>query len=53
LRITERIASATEAFFSFELLPPLRGGTITPLLETVEALLPYRPAFIDVTTPAW
>lgn len=52
LRITERIAAATEPFLSFELLPPLRGGTIAPLLETVEALLPYRPAFIDVTSHA-
>ncbi len=52
LRITDRIATATEPFFSFELLPPLRGGTIAPLLETVEALLPYRPAFIDVTSHA-
>ncbi len=52
MRITERIATATEPFFSFELLPPLRGGTIAPLLETVEALLPYRPAFIDVTSHA-
>ena len=52
MRITERIAATTEPFFSFELLPPLRGGTIAPLLETVEALLPYRPAFIDVTSHA-
>ena len=52
MRITERIAAAEAPFFSFELLPPLRGGTIAPLLETVEALLPYRPAFIDVTSHA-
>ena len=52
MRITERIATATAPFFSFELLPPLRGGTIAPLLEAVEALLRYRPAFIDVTSHA-
>lgn len=35
--------------FGFELLPPLKGDSIDTLLETVEALKPFHPSYINIT----
>lgn len=35
--------------FGFELLPPLKGDSIDALLETVEALGPFNPAYVNIT----
>lgn len=35
--------------FGFELLPPLKGDSIDALLETVEALRPFHPSYINIT----
>jgi len=42
----------TTLFLSFEIIPPLRGTDITPVLRTVEELVQYTPPFIDVTSHA-
>jgi methylenetetrahydrofolate reductase (NADPH) len=52
LKISETIATATRPTFSFELTPPERGTSISEVHEIVDLLMPYRPAFIDVTNHA-
>lgn len=36
--------------FSFELLPPLRGNSIEGLYNSVERLMQFSPAYINITT---
>ena len=36
--------------FSFELLPPLRGNSIESLYSSVERLMQFAPAYINITT---
>lgn len=52
MRIPDFLAARREPFFSFELIPPLRGGGMSLIRETVETLLPFHPAWIDVTNHA-
>lgn len=35
--------------FSFELLPPLKGDGTDSVFEAIDTLVPYAPAYIDVT----
>jgi methylenetetrahydrofolate reductase (NADPH) len=51
MKVTEHIEKAKgKTLFSFEILPPLKGQTINSLYETIDRLLPFDPAFIDVTS---
>lgn len=52
MKIVELLASASTPPISYEIIPPLRGGSVQDVLTTVEQLLPYEPAFIDVTSHA-
>jgi len=52
MKISETLAKADGPIFSFELTPPERGASISQVHEIVDLLLPYRPAFIDVTNHA-
>lgn len=36
--------------FSFEILPPIRGKSITQSYRSIETLLPYNPAYVNITT---
>lgn len=47
--ILKNACATHETLFSFEILPPLRGKKIEQIYDTVEQLLPYHPAFIEVT----
>ena len=50
MKVIEHIEKATEPFFSFEIIPPLRGKNIQAIIKMVESLIPYNPPFIDVTS---
>ncbi len=52
MRIDESLARASGPFFSFELTPPERGTSIDDIHAKVDLLIPYRPAFIDITNHA-
>lgn len=52
MRIPDFLAQRREPFFSFELIPPVRGGGMQLVRQTVEELLPFHPAWIDVTNHA-
>jgi len=52
MKVVEHINQADKTLFSFEILPPKKGQKIDGVFETVEALLPFQPKFIDVTSHA-
>ena len=52
MKVIEHYAAADEPLISYEIIPPRRGGSIDDILKIVEALLPYKPPFIDVTSHA-
>lgn len=49
MKVTEHIKQAKNTLFSIEVLPPLKGQTINSIYETMDRLMPYEPAFVDVT----
>ncbi len=49
MKVTEHLAAATEPLISFEIIPP-RRGRIKDLLDVIEAIVRFKPKFIDVTS---
>ncbi|MDR1226990.1 MAG: methylenetetrahydrofolate reductase [NAD(P)H] [Prevotellaceae bacterium] len=49
MKVIDTINSATSTLFTFELMPPLKGNNFAEIAETVERLLPYNPAYINIT----
>ena len=49
MKVTEHIAKAKSTLFSIEILPPLKGQNINSLFETMDELMDFSPAFVDVT----
>jgi methylenetetrahydrofolate reductase (NADPH) len=51
MKITEHILAAKgKTLFSFEIVPPIKGGNIQELYDNIDPLMEYKPPFIDVTT---
>ena len=42
-------ASKDKTFISFEVLPPLKGGSMQAIFNTLDPLMEFKPPFIDVT----
>ncbi|HEV7128709.1 MAG TPA: methylenetetrahydrofolate reductase [NAD(P)H] [Ktedonobacterales bacterium] len=49
MHVTEVLSRATSPLISFEIIPPLRGGSVPQIMEVVEQLIQFSPPFIDVT----
>jgi len=49
MKLTEYINQNKETLFSFEILPPLKGGSIDRLFSNIESLMEFKPSFVDVT----
>ncbi|MBI1306508.1 MAG: methylenetetrahydrofolate reductase [NAD(P)H] [Bacteroidetes bacterium] len=49
MKLTEHIELSDRTLFSFEILPPLKGGSIDSLYRTIDALMELKPSFVDVT----
>ncbi len=49
MKVIEHLAKASGPLFSLEIVPPPRGGNIEDLLSIIEEIIPYKPAWIDVT----
>lgn len=49
MKVTEILKKAKKPLLTIELLPPLKGRSIDTINNTIEALLPYNPAYINIT----
>ena len=50
MKIPEIIDRRSHPFFSFEIIPPLRGKSVSEVIDIVEKLMPLNPGWIDVTS---
>jgi methylenetetrahydrofolate reductase (NADPH) len=48
MKLTEYI-QPDKTLFSFEVLPPLKGKSIDSLYSSIDPLMEFKPAFVDVT----
>jgi methylenetetrahydrofolate reductase (NADPH) len=49
MKVIDHIKNATSPLFSFEVLPPVKGKSIDSLFNTLDPLMEFNPAFINVT----
>jgi methylenetetrahydrofolate reductase (NADPH) len=49
MKVTQHIQEAKSTLFSIEILPPLKGQNIQSIFETMDRLMEFSPAFVDVT----
>ena len=50
MSVSEILQKTDKTLFSFEVLPPLRGKSIDQIYKTVDKLMSFHPAFIEITT---
>jgi methylenetetrahydrofolate reductase (NADPH) len=50
MKIPEILKNATKTLFTFEILPPLKGGNFEEIQRTIEPLLEFAPSYINVTS---
>lgn len=50
MSVADLLSSTDKTLFSFEILPPLRGKNMDQLYSTIDRLMKFNPAFIEVTT---
>jgi methylenetetrahydrofolate reductase (NADPH) len=49
MKVIDHIKSAQNTVVSFEILPPLKGKTISSIYDHLDPLMQFSPAFINVT----
>ena len=50
MKVTEYFEQANDqTLISFEVLPPLKGGSMQAIFDTLDPLMEFKPPFIDVT----
>jgi methylenetetrahydrofolate reductase (NADPH) len=49
MKVIDHINHAKSTLFSIEILPPLKGQNIQSIFETMDRLMEFSPAFVDVT----
>lgn len=49
MKVIDLINKSDKPLFTFELLPPPKGAHINNLFNTVEKLIEYEPAYINIT----
>ena len=49
MKVTEHISQAKDTLVSFEVLPPLKGKTITTIYDHLDPLMDFKPSWINVT----
>ncbi len=50
MKVIEYIEKASNTLFSYEIIPPKRGGNIQDIFSIVEQLIKFEPPFIDLTS---
>ena len=49
MHVTEHLAKAKDTLLSFEVLPPLKGSTISYIYDHLDPLMEFKPSWINVT----
>ncbi len=49
MKVTEHIQRSKGTFFTFEIIPPLKGENIQQIFDALDPLMEFKPPFIDVT----
>ncbi len=49
MKVTDHVKQATKTLVSFEILPPLKGKSITSIYEHLDPLMEFKPSWINVT----
>jgi methylenetetrahydrofolate reductase (NADPH) len=49
MKVIEHIQQATKTLVSFEILPPLKGKTMSAIYDHLDPLMEFKPSFINVT----
>ncbi len=49
MKVIDILNNTDKAVFSFELVPPLKGGDINKIYEAIEPLIALAPPFINIT----
>ena len=50
MKVTDYFEAAeTKTLISFEVLPPLKGGSMKAIFDTLDPLMEFKPPFVDVT----
>jgi len=49
MKVIDHIKEAKDTLVSFEILPPLKGKTISSIYDHLDPLMEFKPAFINVT----
>lgn len=50
MSVADLLSNTDKTLFSLEILPPLRGKNMNQLYSTIERLMKFNPAFIEITT---
>jgi methylenetetrahydrofolate reductase (NADPH) len=49
MKLTDKISQSKNVLFSIEILPPLKGKSIQSIYDSIDPLMEFKPAFVDVT----
>ena len=49
MKVIEHLEQSKNTLFSFEILPPLKGKSIDSIFTSLDPIMEFNPAFIDVT----
>ena len=49
MKVIDHLKAAKSTLFSIEILPPLKGKSISSIYEGIDPLMEYKPSFVDVT----
>jgi methylenetetrahydrofolate reductase (NADPH) len=49
MKLTQKLKESKSTLFSIEILPPLKGKSIQSIYDSIDPLMEFKPAFVDVT----
>jgi len=49
MTVVEHIKNAKKPYFSFEILPPLKGSNINFIYDIIDSLIEFKPPFVNIT----
>lgn len=49
MKLTQILNQSKSTLFSIEILPPLKGKSIQSIYDSIDPLMEFKPAFVDVT----